>query len=760
MKEKRSNNGLVVCSTDKSQVCGAMSEEEWVASMEVHTRDDPIVTLEEVDEAERKLMGYAFQLARGLRFGATHGQEDKVRNNLRSEQVSIPNLYALIKDHKEIVEGEPVKTRPVCGATESPNGQLSNILSDIINAITKVEDKLDTECRSSEEMRAGVNEVNNREGEDERIIGSTDFKSYYPSLPVRRTAKIVGRMAELSELDIKTNDVEMGLFLASILSRVEVEELGLGEVVQERLFTRSAAPGITSREILERGQNCATKWKPPRRSPSEQERRVMLGKMIELSIIFCMENHFYKLGGEIRRQSKGAGIGLRCSEALGRAFGLDWDRRLIQRLEELNWPPLMIKRYVDDLNAILTALRPGVRYNQVEGKLEVVQELVEDDMRREKDDLTMAVFGEIANAIDPDIEVEIDFPSKHPSKMLAILDMEMGMIDNKVHYMFYRKPMANKYTMMANSAVSDRVKRSTMTNEALRRLLCCSPNLEEQKKVQVMEDYAKLLKRSGYSERFRYEVISDAIRGHQKLLQEEEEGRRPLNRPRSFQEEERRKKRLEKGGRWYRREERGSKVREGVFIIPPTPESALAKTFKKICEEELRGTKISMAVSERGGRRLGQELGCTVPGQSTREHCRRERCFPCNTGQVGMCRKTGLGYEIECLICGQHIKSKYAGETGKNMFQRGSQHVDDVEKRRGNTPLWKHIVEKHGGVMAVPIYSHFKMDLVKFFSSAQRRKADEGVRISHLDQDTRMNSKDEFMQGANLFLVPVRGVGV
>ena len=169
-----------------------------------------------------------------------------------------------------------------------------------------------------------------------------------------------------------------------------------------------------------------------------------MGKVVELSIIFCMENHFYMLGGEIRRQSKGAGIGLRCSEALGRAFGLDWDRRLIQRLEELNWPPLMIKRYVDDLNAILTALGPGVRYNQVEGKLEVVQELVEDDMRREKDDLTMAVFGEIANAIDPNIEVEIDFPSKHPSKMLAILDMEMCMIKNKVHYMFYRQELTGR----------------------------------------------------------------------------------------------------------------------------------------------------------------------------------------------------------------------------------------------------------------------------------------------------------------------------
>ena len=135
---------------------------------------------------------------------------------------------------------------------------------------------------------------------------------------------------------------------------------------------------------------------------------------------------------------------------------------MTQRLEELSWPPLMIKRYVDDLNAILTAVKPGVRFNQAENKLEVVEELMEEDRNKVKDELTMKVFGDVANSIDPDIEVEIDFPSKHPSQMLAILDMEMGMLENKVQYKFYRKPMANKYTMMANSAVSDRVKRSTM----------------------------------------------------------------------------------------------------------------------------------------------------------------------------------------------------------------------------------------------------------------------------------------------------------
>ena len=90
LKERRRNEGLVVCATDKSQRSGVMSEEEWMASMEVHTNQDPVVTMAEVEEKEKQLMGYSFQLARALRMGVAHGQEGKVRDNLRSEQVAIP----------------------------------------------------------------------------------------------------------------------------------------------------------------------------------------------------------------------------------------------------------------------------------------------------------------------------------------------------------------------------------------------------------------------------------------------------------------------------------------------------------------------------------------------------------------------------------------------------------------------------------------------------------------------------------------------
>ena len=111
-------------------------------------------------------------------------------------------------------------------------------------------------------------------------------------------------------------------------------------------------------------------------------------------------------------------------------------------------------------------------------------------------------------------------------------------------------------------------------------------------------------------------------------------------------------------------------MREGVFIIPPTPSSILAKAFKKICQEELRGTNLQMSVTERGGKRLGNELGVTVPGASRRKACRREKCFPCSTGQAGICKRTGIGYQIDCNVCKQsNISSKYAGEKGRNLFQ-------------------------------------------------------------------------------------------
>ena len=98
-----------------------------------------------------------------------------------------------------------------------------------------------------------------------------------------------------------TDDKELGLFLASTMTREEVVRLNLGEVVQERIYNAGAAPGITSREILSRGPACPTKWKEPRRVPTEEERRKMLGIMVEFAIKMCMEHHFYMHEEKVKR---------------------------------------------------------------------------------------------------------------------------------------------------------------------------------------------------------------------------------------------------------------------------------------------------------------------------------------------------------------------------------------------------------------------------------------------------------------------------
>ena len=118
-----------------------------------------------------------------------------------------------------------------------------------------------------------------------------------------------------------------------------------------------------------------------------------------------------------------------------------------------------------------------------------------------------------------------------------------------------------------------------------------------------------------------------------------------------------------------------------------------------------------------------------------------------------------MGYKIVCNLCEATVSSEYAGETGKNLFSRGFDHVADAQRRAVDKPLWKHILDKHEGRLEISIFEHFSMSRTGVFVKPQRRKANEGVRISKLNPDTRMNSKDEFRQGTNFTMRPVRGVG-
>ena len=72
--------------------------------------------------------------------------------------------------------------------------------------------------------------------------------------------------------------------------------------------------------------------------------------------------------------------------------------------------------------------------------------------------------------------------------------------------------------------------------------------------------------------------------------------------------------------------------------------------MKRICDQELRGRHISMTVQERGGRKMGQELGITVPARSSKEHCRRKNYFPCILAWKVLVEGLGLATKLPAMF--------------------------------------------------------------------------------------------------------------
>ena len=95
---------------------------------EVHVQKDEEVTWETVTDAQKILKGHVYALNKVFNLGENQGEKQfRVCEAKMLNHTSIPNLSIMPKDHKELdpITGEPA-TRPVCGASVSPNGELSH----------------------------------------------------------------------------------------------------------------------------------------------------------------------------------------------------------------------------------------------------------------------------------------------------------------------------------------------------------------------------------------------------------------------------------------------------------------------------------------------------------------------------------------------------------------------------------------------------------------------------------------------------------
>ena len=133
---------------------------------------------------------------------------------------------------------------------------------------------------------------------------SIDATALYPSLDYEETAKVCAELVVESGLWFRAIDwEELGLYLV-LTGRVENLHQ---DCLPTRKYTGGPRPVITTAEVtgpITRNRE-TSKFLPPSRSPTDEEKRIMIYNMVKEGIKTVMTNHTYSWNGDIRLQSKG-----------------------------------------------------------------------------------------------------------------------------------------------------------------------------------------------------------------------------------------------------------------------------------------------------------------------------------------------------------------------------------------------------------------------------------------------------------------------
>ena len=751
--------------TDKSQKISISSKEGYIRDAQPHIQGDDIIAPRELHLIEREMNAHTFQLCRIFQVCRTADTSNgkRTKEAMTNTNLAPPPLYFCHKDHKPIPPGEnspPV--RPICGCTESHNGQLSYILSTILTEVAnQMNEDIKTECESTQEMIYRINESNrthiNQNTNSKYIIGSLDVKALYPSLEINTTTELISEAILRSDIHFSgINWRNACLYLALTLSEEEKEHPSIKDILPRRKTRRGRKPGITTGEVMGPlyEEERESLFGPLPKQLSEEEKRIVLAKVIKQATYTTMKNHTYRFGGDIRKQREGGPIGLSLSGTLARIVMLWWDKQFLEKCKNNNIEISLYQRYVDDINIKFKEVQPTTENHNTDNQ-------TPDDVRNMKE------IKKIANTIVQMIQVEEDCPSLHEDNKLPILDLKVWIEEKEKHmimYEYYRKPIANPLLILQKSAMPDKIKRTVLTQEAIRILRNCSKELVWDRKAELLSHFTERMRDSGYNQQFRLEIITSAIAGFEKMVEEERRGGRPINAPREWNKAERRTKKMTKKINWYK----GGGY-SAVMFVPWTPHSELIRRFRNIeaSGAEHRGFKIKMV--EGCGTTIKSILQKSDPWNGD---CGRERCFPCRSGDVGKCHKTNIVYKIDCLECIERgptsypesrenrikvipatddettttqssQRATYWGETSRNGYTRGKEHLEALDSKDPKNALWKHCMQYHLGNRV-----SFKMKVTNSFRDPLTRLVNEGVNIVAGNQDILMNSKSEFRQGA------------
>ena len=150
--------------------------------------------------------------------------------------------------------------------------------------------------------------------------------------------------------------------------RNELKKAKLHDVVPEPVSTTTINSMANPKDRAKETDG-ASQFKPAARRPNTKEVKKIIAYAVGAGIQVCMDNHFYTINGELRRQLEGGAIGSELTGEVSRNFMLNWDRRFKKKLKDLGISTDIYKRYVDDIFTGLNSINKGWKYNVKDNKM-------------------------------------------------------------------------------------------------------------------------------------------------------------------------------------------------------------------------------------------------------------------------------------------------------------------------------------------------------------------------------------------------------
>ena len=155
-------------------------------------------------------------------------------------------------------------------------------------------------------------------------------------------------------------------------------------------------------------------------------------------LITCMNSHVYQFGNQFRIQKKGGPIGLKLTGEIADCLMVNWDKKLIAKLKEFKMKPDLYTRFKDDIDMVIESLEKGSKV--FEDKIIVDENKKLNDENTSDAKVTMEVVQQIANQLDPMIQLTLDTPCNYPDGKLPVLDLTVNVNPaegNRIDFEFF-----------------------------------------------------------------------------------------------------------------------------------------------------------------------------------------------------------------------------------------------------------------------------------------------------------------------------------